>query len=222
MTLVSKRLSAMAVTAALATSLLAGAAHGSDYHHPAVVTDEAERWVPTITETAGERLKPVAFTVAEAGDQMIVGGRFGTVEEGSRGAELTRHNVFAFDAATGAISDGFAPDVDDLVWSAVSDGTSVWIGGAFRTVDGQSRPTLAKLDLATGALDPSFQPPLKGGRVTDLELNDGQLVAAGTFRTQADVARPEHRQADRLHPQRGAGPAAQQRLRTGLQVRHQR
>lgn len=159
----------------------AGSATGSDYSHVSAVSDRAERWVPHIAVTSGER-KPVAYTIAEAGDQMVVGGRFRTVEDGGRTTRYSRSNVFAFDRTTGKISAGFTPRVDNVVWSSVSDGTSVWIGGSFRNVNGQPRATLAKLDLATGALDPAFTPSFKGSRVTDMELHEGHLVVAGTFR----------------------------------------
>ena len=170
--------------AAAACGLLAigasGTAAGSEYTHSAVVKETSEPWVPHVAVTAGQQ-KPLAYTVAEAGTQMVVGGRFLAVENGNRSTQYTRHNVFAFDATTGAVSPGFAPLVDGLVWSAVSDGTSVWIGGAFRNVNGQARSTLAKLDLATGQLDPNFRPSVRGGRITDMELNAGHLVIAGTI-----------------------------------------
>ena len=60
-------------------------------------------------------------------------------------------------------------------------GTSVYIGGNFTTVNGVQRAALAKLDLATGQLDPDFSPKYTGGRVTDMEMHDGMLVVAGTF-----------------------------------------
>ncbi len=173
------RLAAVATCGALALGT-AGAATGSDYLHDTVVNQTSERWVPHVAVTAGQA-KPVAYTVAEAGSQMVVGGKFQTVENGARSTQYSRSNVFAFDAATGAVSPDFAPDVDGIVWSAVSDGTSVWLGGGFRTVNGQARSTLAKLDLATGQVDTAFRPALRGGRITDMELVDGQLVVSGTI-----------------------------------------
>jgi len=158
----------------------AGAATGSDYTHSTVVNDTSEGWVPHVATTEGQP-KPIALTIAEAGDQMVVGGRFRTVENGTRATQYSRDNVFAFDADTGAMNTGFAPQVDGDVRSAISDGTSVWIGGAFRNVNGQPRSTLAKLDLATGQLDPDFNPPFKGARVSDMELQDNHLVIAGTI-----------------------------------------
>jgi hypothetical protein len=59
-------------------------------------------------------------------------------------------------------------------------GSSVYIGGGFTTVNGVTRKAIAKLDLTTGALDPAFTPALSG-RVSDMQLNNGVLVIAGTF-----------------------------------------
>jgi hypothetical protein len=164
--------------AALAPSL--PAAEASEVSHTAVVSANPVDWTPNLVAVAGQR-KPVALSVAEAGDRMVVGGRFSTVEDGTRHHPVSRSNVVAFSATTGSVDPGFAPLVDGQVWAVAASGSSVWLGGNFTTVNGTARPALAKLDLATGVLDTSFAPPLRGGRVTDLELSGGRLYVAGTF-----------------------------------------
>jgi hypothetical protein len=172
--------------AATAGSLLfAGAvapAHASHYTQPTVVSTDAADWTPDLVVTSGEP-KPVAYSIAEAGSMMVVGGRFSSVADNSTSVtnNMPRSNVFAFSATTGAISQGFAPQVNGDVWSVLSDGTSVYIGGGFTTVNGVSRPALAKLNLATGALDTTFAPTFKGGRVSDMALSHGQLIVSGIF-----------------------------------------
>jgi len=172
-----------AVVAGLVTALGAGqlAANASPYTHPTVVSEAPVMTMPVLALTTGQP-KPIAYTVAEAGSQMVVGGRFQTVENGNRTVQYSRSNVFAFNATTGAVNPNFAPNVDGDVWGAWSDGTSVYIGGGFRNVNGVARSTLAKLDLATGELDPDFRPPFKGGRVSDIELVGDQLIVSGTFK----------------------------------------
>ncbi len=169
-----------AAAAGLLATTATGSAIASDYTHPAVVSADAVDWTPDLVETPGA-LKPVAYTVAEAGTQMVVGGRFARVEDGPGTTQLARSNVVAFSSTTGEVSRGFAPEVDGDVWSVLSDGTSVYIGGAFRTVNGVTRPALAKLDLATGRLDPTFQPSFTGGRISDMEMHNGRLIVAGTI-----------------------------------------
>lgn len=170
--------------AAAAGSLLmvgtAAPGNASDYTHPTVVSQDAVNWTPDLVATTGA-LKPVAYSVAEAGSQMVVGGRFGQVENGPDTTQFARSNVFAFSATTGEVNQGFAPQVDGEVWSVLSDGTSVYIGGSFKTVNGQPRAALAKLNLATGQVDPTFNPNITGGRVSDMEMHNGQLIVAGIF-----------------------------------------
>ena len=70
---------------------------------------------------------------------MVVGGRFSRVEQNPSNAQYDRSGVVAFDATDGVINESFAPNVNGDVWSVLSDGTSVYIGGNFTTVDGVSR-----------------------------------------------------------------------------------
>ena len=180
----TRALCVLSTAAALAAAALAPggpAAHASDYFHTAVVSDDAVDWTPHLKETTGQP-KPVAYAVAEAGSQMVVGGRFAAVEDAKRQVTFPRSNVVAFSATTGVVDPGFAPLVNGEVWAVAAAGSSVFLGGSFTSVNGTSRPALAKLDLATGQLDPGFNPPLPGGRVTDIELSGGRLYVAGTFR----------------------------------------
>lgn len=169
--------------AAAAGALVMGMAapvSGSKYAHTTAVGEDAVNWTPDLVETAGTS-KPVAYTVAEAGSQMVVGGRFSKVENGPGTTQFDRSNVFAFSATTGEVNQGFAPLVNGEVWSVVSNGASVYIGGAFTTVNGTARTAIAKLDLATGAVDPAFNANFKGGRVSDMALHNGRLIVAGIF-----------------------------------------
>ncbi len=155
-------------------------ANASQYTHTSVVQANAVDWTPNLVVVAGSP-KPVALSIAEAGDQMVVGGRFSKVENGSRTQQYDRTSVFAFSAETGTVHSGFRPVVDGDVWSVLSDGISVYIGGNFKTINGAPRAALAKVSLATGVLDTTFNPPFTGGRVTDMEMHNGMLVVAGTF-----------------------------------------
>ena len=172
---------ARGVIAAVALCLATpAAATASDVQHTSVASDEPVKWTPNLLATPGVD-RPVAYSITQVGDQMVVGGNFRAVEDSKRTTSYDRTNVFAFDAATGAVSD-FAPSVDGQVWSVLGAGDSVYIGGEFRTVNGEPRTAIAKLDLSTGELDPDFVPTITGGRVSDMELTHGQLIVGGTFR----------------------------------------
>ncbi len=150
----------------------------SDVAHPTVVSETAATFTPNLLSAAAGN--PYALTVNQAGTQIIVGGNFNQVENSKRTVQYNRSNLFSFDATTGAVST-FAPTFDRQVWSVVGDGNSVFVGGEFTTVNGVARPYLAKLSLSTGQLDPTFNPTLTGGRVTDLELSHGLLFVSGAF-----------------------------------------
>ncbi|HYJ68143.1 MAG TPA: hypothetical protein VEX15_10845 [Nocardioidaceae bacterium] len=179
---------ALALMTVLAVGLPTSVA-ASDADHTTVASDIPARWTPNLVANAAVG-HPVAFSIAQAGDQMVVGGRFTAVENSSRTTSYARSNVFAFDADTGAVS-GFAPSVNGEVWSVLGAGGSVYIGGEFTTVNGQPRAAIAKLDLATGQLDPTFRPAISRGRVTDMELTHGRLIIAGTFANKLTALNPD-------------------------------
>jgi hypothetical protein len=180
----------LAVLTCGALALSATSASGSGYTHPTAVNATAVSYTPHVVATAAVA-HPAAYTIAEAGTQMVVGGNFDAVQNGQRNTQYSRSNVFAFDATTGAISTTFAPIVNGEVWSTLSDGTSVWIGGGFTTVNGVTRKAIAKVDLATGELDPAFTPAISG-RVSDMQMHNGLLVIAGTFRRRLMAINPNN------------------------------
>jgi hypothetical protein len=120
----------------------------------------------------------------QVGGTMYAGGTFSSVSTPagvSPGGTFTRNNIVAFNASTGVISTSFAPNVNGEVWALASDGTWLWIGGTFTSVNGTARRAVAKLNLATGAVDTAFNMNLGSGQVTELALVGGRLIAGGTF-----------------------------------------
>ena len=69
-----------ATTVALMALVTAEAAIGSDYEQPTAVSATGAPWTPNLVEVAGSD-KPVAYSIAEAGNQMVVGGRFAARRE---------------------------------------------------------------------------------------------------------------------------------------------
>ena len=168
----------LAVVTCVALAATAISANGSVYNHPSAVTTTPVAWTPHLVPS-GDAQHPAAYSISEAGGKVVVGGNFEMIENPQRNTQIPRSNVFAFDTGTGAITN-FAPSVNGDVWSVLTDGTSVWIGGGFTTVNGVNRRAIAKLNLATGQLDPLFTPALSG-RVSDMQMHNGLLVIAGTF-----------------------------------------
>jgi hypothetical protein len=123
------------------------------------------------------------YKFVQVGGTMYAGGAFGSVSTPagvSPGGTFARSNIVAFNAATGVVS-SFAPGVNGEVWALASDGSSLWIGGTFTSVNGTARRGVAKLNRTTGAVDTAFNANLASGKVTELALVNGRLLAGGTF-----------------------------------------
>lgn len=138
--------------------------------HDRVVSADPVDHTPQLVKTDGVP-RPHVDAIALSGNAVYAGGLFDTVSKD--GASLSRVNVVAFDGATGAVSTTFMPRIEGgQVWALAADPVtnSVYVGGAFKTVDGVKRAGLAKLDAATGARDTLFKPPFTNGQVKDLEI----------------------------------------------------
>jgi hypothetical protein len=120
----------------------------------------------------------------QVGGTMYAGGVFSSVSTPagvSPGGTFARSNIVAFNASTGVVSTSFAPNVNGEVWALATDGASLWIGGTFTSVNGTARRGVAKLNPTTGAVDTAFNANLASGKVTELALVGGRLIAGGTF-----------------------------------------
>lgn len=108
--------------------------------------------------------------------KLLVGGYFNTVNHGTPRTKLARFN------SDGSLDATFQVVLDDNLESIQlqSDGQIV-IAGYFSTVNGQPRPTLARLS-PTGALDPSFNVAVTGWVDGAVALQpDGKILIAGDF-----------------------------------------
>jgi hypothetical protein len=124
------------------------------------------------------------YKFVQVGGTMYAGGAFSSVSTPAGvtpGGTFARTNIVAFNATTGVVSTSFAPSVNGEVWALASDGASLWIGGTFTSVNGVARRGVAKLNPATGAVDAAFNANLASGKVTELALVGGRLLAGGTF-----------------------------------------
>jgi hypothetical protein len=156
---------------------------------PAVVdADPADTTPHLAADDSGQQ--PRVLSLASRDGVVYAGGIFHEVASPKLRFTKHRRNLAAFDADTGAFTD-FTPSVNGPVWAVRTTRTAVYIGGAFTKVNGVSRPGLAKLDPRTGAVDRSFRSPFEAGRVTDLALVDGRLIAGGTFPRKLIALRPD-------------------------------
>ena len=112
--------------------------------------------------------------IAVGGNGVYVGGRFAKVN----GQPRTR--LALLDGTTGALSSSWAPSANDLVRTlgVSADGSRVYVGGDFASVNGSSGPYLAALDPITGAPGSWAKPTTPNGPVFDLQESEGRLYSA--------------------------------------------
>lgn len=119
---------------------------------------------------------------AQVGDVMFAGGTFTRVASPDGTRVYQRPYLVAFDVHTGEILPNTpAPDRKVLALEAAPDGSALYIGGRFSSVDGVPADRIAKWDVATGTIDRDFRPSIDGRRVSDLGFTHDDLIVAGAF-----------------------------------------
>ncbi len=131
--------------------------------------------------------------IAQVGNTIVLGGKFTSVANATSngGATYSRTNLVAFDATTGVISTTFAPVAGGLVeaLAPASDGTSVYVAGAFTKINGTKANRVAELNVATGARVAGFTAPTINGAVRDMKLMGSRMYISGAFSTVGGQAR---------------------------------
>ena len=92
---------------------------------------------------------------------------------GGAGA-VAANNIFAYDITTGNRVASFSHRSTRRVWSSRSspDGSRVYVGGDFTTVDGVARNHVAAFNTATGALDNTFTPDPSATQVAGIAASN--------------------------------------------------
>ena len=133
------------------------------------------------------------YALAAKSGVVYAGGSFTAVRppgaaEGTN--ETTRTYLAAFNASTGALITGFNVSLNGQVRAlALSpDGNSLYIGGQFTTVGGQTRQRIAKVNATTGALDTAFQANASA-TVTALDATSSSVYLGGDFNTVKSTSR---------------------------------
>lgn len=126
--------------------------------------------------------------IATVGSRVYVGGTFTTVTNAAGTVQHTRRYLFAFDRNTGAVLD-YAPTLDGVVETIAPapDGSSIIVGGRFRTVNGTAQRSMAMLR-SDGSRVSSFA-ARTNGIVNKVLVRSDMLLAAGRFRTANGASR---------------------------------
>ncbi|WP_157430517.1 LamG-like jellyroll fold domain-containing protein [Actinomadura macra] len=122
----------------------------------------------------GQGLRIVA---SPDGKRVYVGGEFTQVDG------KARQRLAAFDTATGALVEGFAPQVGSIVRGIAATNSTVYFGGNFFNVNGKSRTRLAAVNASTGANIDTWRPVADDDEVYALAMapGDERVLIGGRF-----------------------------------------
>jgi hypothetical protein len=136
---------------------------------------------PTPINESPRVLDGSIYAITEAGSKIIVGGSFTSVRDYNSTTPMTRNHIFAFDAATGIIDPTFTPNFDKDVNAIVlaADG-QVYVGGAFKLINGVRRKGLVKMSVVDGTIDPKFKGKTDKD-INDMALTGNRLIIGGRF-----------------------------------------
>jgi hypothetical protein len=175
-------LAVVAIIAAFASGPLLGASTAqADTSPPAgtpatVSADVLPTW----------QINGVVWNAVTVGNTVYATGRFTKarppgIAAGGAG-EIAAGNIFAFNITTGNPVPNFSHSLNaqGLAISASPDGTRVYVGGDFTTVDGQTRNRIAAFNTATGALDTAFHPSVSN-QVAGIAATNTTVYVGGNF-----------------------------------------
>jgi hypothetical protein len=170
--------------AVLLTAALVGIVPASaDTAQPRVVSADPVDWTPHVRDG-------VVWAIAVVGETVVVGGDFSRVTDAAGVTWYTRRSLFAFDRWTGRIRPDFAPRLDGPVYAlAAGPGGTVYVGGAFRSVNGAAQRGIARLQVAGGGRVADFGAAINWGDVRALAVHGRWVYAGGTFSAVRGVAR---------------------------------
>lgn len=155
----------------------------ADPANPATVTADA---LPTV------QIDGVVWQQVVVGNTVYAAGSFGTARPAGSPAgtnTVVRRNILAYNLTTGELLP-FAPALNAQAYSiaASPDGSRIYVGGDFTTVNGATVWRVAALDPGTGALLPSFLPKVAAS-VRAIVPTAGTVYLGGLFTAVGSVAR---------------------------------
>ena len=135
-----------------------------------------------LTGTRNDSIRSYVWAIEQIGNRIYVGGRFGDVTNGA--TSVDQPYLAAFNATSGEWISTFTPDLNGSVTAlqASPDGSRLFVGGDFSTVNGQTAQSLVALNPTTGAVDNSFDATLTSANVVrDFDIDGRWLYVAGGF-----------------------------------------
>ncbi len=130
--------------------------------------------------------------LATANGVIYAGGNFTSVKPGAgqSGSQTARTYLAAFNGSTGALITSFNVRLNGRVYAldVSPDRSTLYVGGAFTTVNGTSRGRIAAINLASGTLNTSFNPNANRA-VRSIDSTGSTVYLGGDFTTVRNTAR---------------------------------
>jgi PKD repeat protein len=180
---------ALTGTAIVASSIIGKADSApTDPGDPATPLTVSADALPTV------QIDGVVWSQAVIGNTVYVGGRFDNARPAGAapGTNLTtRTNFLAYDLTTGNLITTFAPSFNAQVRSVVAspDGTRLYVGGDFTSVNGISRSRIASFDVATGNLVPFYPSVAYNVHAIAVHPSGSPVYVGGNFNAVGSVQR---------------------------------
>jgi hypothetical protein len=138
---------------------------------------EIQDVIPSMTTTAG-----LVRDTIRIGDRVYIAGTFTGLRESSNGPVINQRYLAAVDANTGELIQSFDPQLNDQVRTlgASPDGSRLYVGGYFTSVNGQSISNAVALNPNNGNV--VQWATVNFGPVTDIVVDgDGDVYLGGYF-----------------------------------------
>lgn len=134
----------------------------------------------------------VAWSQVVVGDTVYVAGRFTRARPAGSAPgqnEVVRNNLLAYNITTGQLT-GWAPSLNAqaMVLEASPDGSRIYVGGDFTSVNGVTRNRIAAFSTSTGALITTFAPSVSS-QVRGIAASDTTVWFGGNFGAVGGIGR---------------------------------
>ncbi len=139
------------------------------------------------------QINGVVWSQAVIGNTVYAGGNFTAARPAGSAPgknEVRRTHLLAFDIRTGNLISSFAPSINGqvLTVAASPDGSRLYVGGQFTSVNGVTRGRIAAFNTADGSLVGPFRPSA-GTTVRAIAASNSTVYFGGDFNAVGGVAR---------------------------------